>query len=246
MYNTFWYNNECRLSIENVIQYDIERCIPTILKYYNMVDLLSLSKQESLICVGNLFKNNKQFYDFIQSIISLSIHNFIINNSLEKNNIINILKDGLLIDKRVANTKYDFPFIPSERCVYKLYLSYGTNRKKYFLCKNEKEFEIKGFGISYPIGLMKWFNSVIMEYYNSNDLKYKNKKLQIKIDRFRKNKLNDFSVADFMIPKGNSFLFYMKSEIITTKNYEYLNLSDIDFETYFQIFIQPFLISLTF
>lgn len=108
--------NRCILAT-NIFEYDISNanaCALKLLKgddLYN--ELIALPKEERVIRVGNMMKEDKLLFNQIESLIIQFRNQFIEINKIKKDNIIEITRDSVMIKNTVPTitTLPDYPFV---------------------------------------------------------------------------------------------------------------------------------------
>lgn len=242
MYKQYFYNNVKHRIFYNCFYYDIRACALQILKtmgYLKIHNSLSkLPKDERNKRIGTLLKNKSLSKEFNERIV-LTINQFIEDHHIDKDDILFIQKDGILL-RTFVKVKNDSTKIYPELRNFFSYIIFGYKNDMY-LAKdtNTNETIIKGV-LNKTIGLEKFFTQKLMVQ-DINNFKYINKLIN---DFYMSNDIELFLIDN---KKQNTYDLILKDSVIsiTYDQYQMFNFNSlmqkIDRHIYFINLIEPFM-----
>lgn len=241
MYKQYFYNNVKHRIFYNCFYYDIKACSLQILKcmgYLKLYESLSkLPKNERNKRIGTLLKNKSLSKEFNERII-LTINEFIEDHGIDKDDILFIQKDGILLKTYIKVKNNPTKIYPELRNFFS-YIIFGYKNDMY-LAKdtNKNETIIKGV-LNKTLGLENFFNNKLT-IQDINNLKYINKLIN---DFYKSNDIELFLIDN---KKQNSYDLILKDSVIsiTYDQYKMFNfesmLQKIDRHIYFINLVEPF------
>jgi hypothetical protein len=206
------------------------------LKIHN--SLSKLPKNERNKRIGTLLKNKSLSKEFNERIV-LTINQFIEDHHIDKDDILFIQKDGILL-RTFVKVKNDSTKIYPELRNFFSYIIFGYKNDMY-LAKdtNTNETIIKGV-LNKTIGLEKFFTQKLMVQ-DINNFKYINKLIN---DFYMSNDIELFLIDN---KKQNTYDLILKDSVIsiTYDQYQMFNFNSlmqkIDRHIYFINLIEPFM-----
>ncbi len=235
-------NNSCDLVLFDLYNYDIVSC------NYNILNKLSIhiltdhnNKLQRNIEIGNMQKQNPELSQFFKKITKSIIDEYILKNVLRKEDIICRQYDGLILRKKLIDTKSIDIDLPLRNVFEKFIISID---RKSFIAYSEKEdkLEVKGVSEKYP--------AIENQYKKLISINFSNKKSIF--SSLEKIKNYFFTAQDknlFMIPTKDPKKYYVHfmgiGEIeISNTIIKLISCDEIDRKKYFEKYMSSFVKSI--
>lgn len=147
--------NRCILS-SNIFEYDIESANACALKVLMgdqiYFDLIKKTKEERVITVGNMMKENPKLYNQVENILINWRNKFIEINKIRKENIIETTRDSVLVKNTIPNhtnlPSFEFVNFRTKGEEYSSYI-YLTPQLRLLYDNLRKKIKIKGIKDEY-------------------------------------------------------------------------------------------------
>lgn len=237
-------NRNAKLVYDSIYSYDISACAYNILKnyFYDLSDISLENKQERLIKIGLIFRENKELMQIVNTETKKIIDFIIFENKLNENDVIIRQFDGFFTPKKLKICDISSVPFRLDAHYYKFIIS--INRNGYIGKSIDDVYIFKGISNLYD-GMKKYLQRILdsINFLNVSGTFFALKTIKDGI-------LNSTDIYDFLIPKkkGDSFYIYMKDigkiEIEPTV-IPFLNTDEIDKQTYLNKYIYPFTKSIT-
>ncbi|GIU69018.1 MAG: hypothetical protein KatS3mg002_0254 [Candidatus Woesearchaeota archaeon] len=237
-------NQNAKLVYDSIYSYDISACAYNILKnyFYDLSDISFENKQERLVKIGLIFRENKELMQIVNIETKKVIDFIIFENRLNEDDIIIRQFDGFFTPKKLKICDISaVPFRLDEH-YHKFIIS--INRNSYIGKSINGTYIYKGISNLYD-GMQKYLQKILdtINFLNISGSFFSLKTIKEEI-------LNSNDIYDFLIPKKKEDGFYVymngigKIEIEPTV-IPFLNVNEIDKYSYLNKYIYPFTKSVT-
>ena len=234
-------NKNLNLILRDVHLYDIKACHYTIMK--NLGFELKVDPEDKLarnIEIGKMMKNPR-ITAMLRNTTKAIIDNYIIENDIQKNDIVIRQYDGLILTKLLQYTNIGFIPLTRRKSFQKFIIS--INRDMYIGMDYDSEVSIKGISHRY-----EKMDELYIELCKISNLS--RDRIFHHLQLIKNRIFNTKDPKIFGVPtKDNKIIVYLKGYgelLITPSTLRIMNTDDIDRERYFNFYIKPFTQSIVY
>jgi hypothetical protein len=231
---------------KNVYSYDIPSCHYNILKNsgYDVSEIPTNSKIERNTFIGKLMKDDKDLSKFLRKTTKQIIDFYIDSNFIKQTDILLRQYDGFYTSKYLnLNLKSDLPAKLELQNLYDIFI-FSINKKMYLgVDYSKNEYLIKGVPLNYDEMKIIYRKILNLNFLNVKSIFNQLKKIQLYISNSDKIKLYSIPVGD---DEYKIFFKDMGEIILTKKALKLVDISEIDKEKYFQLYLEPFFKSIVY
>jgi len=226
------------LIYDSLYSYDISACAYHVLKNlgYDVSDIPLENKQERVIKIGLIERENPHISNLIRNITIKTIDRIIFENELTENDIIIRQFDGFFTTKPLKKMNFSLP-LRLDAHYTKFIISY--NRKSFIGKSEDQKYIFKGLSNFYS-GMEKYLKKLLDEINFINI-----RGLFLTCKRIKEEILSSQNIDDFIIPrksKKGSFIYIKKLGKIDIDSSvkSLIDVNEIDKHSYLNIYLYPF------